>query len=250
MKLLSSFLTALISPLGTALVLALLGALVALRGRRWGAWLVMLAMAWLAAWSLPVTANWISAAVSAGYPPLDAVALRALPKAPAIVLLGGGVNPATAERPMPDLGSGADRIWQAAKLYHAGRAPLIVASGGSDPRVNVTSEAVAMKALLLDLGVPASAIVLEETSRNTRENARDVAQLLKARNVDRVLLVTSASHMARSRTHFESAGLAVIPVAADHESIDKAGVRRWIPDATALELSARSLKEWVGQRVW
>ncbi|MEN9762244.1 MAG: hypothetical protein RI906_2070 [Pseudomonadota bacterium] len=250
MKELSIILTALISPLGLALLLLLLALVLGLRRSRVATWMVLLAASWLGLWSLPVPANWISLQVSEGSAPLDAVALRALPKAPAIVLLGGGVSPATAQRPVPDLGESSDRIWQAARLYHAGRATLIVASGGADARISLTSEAQAMKVLLLDLGVPASAIVLEEISRNTRENATETARLLKAHNIDKVLLVTSASHMRRSRTHFEAAGLAVIPVPADHDTLDYAGLRRWLPSSEALDLSARSLKEWVGQRVW
>jgi uncharacterized SAM-binding protein YcdF (DUF218 family) len=243
-------LTAVISPLGLALLLLLLAFVLGLRKSRFVPWLVLLSSTWLCMWSLPVPANWISLQVSAGSEPMDAVALRSLPKAPAIVLLGGGVSPATTQRPIPDLGDASDRVWQAARLYHAGRAPLIFASGGADARISLTSEAQAMKVLLLDLGVPASAIVLEEVSRNTRENATETARLLKARNIDRVLLVTSASHMRRSRAHFEAVGLAVIPVPADHDTLDYAGLRRWLPAAEALELSARSLKEWVGQRVW
>ena len=252
MLIVSALLTALISPLGTALALGLLAMILGLmRWRKSALLLAFVALAWLTGWSMPVTANWIQAQVSRDHPPLVSdEQIARLPRAGAIVLLGGGINPATADRPWPDLGEAADRVWQAARLWHAGRAPVIVASGGHDPQAHTQSEAEAMRTLLLALGVPDQAILLEARSRNTRQNATDSAAVLAARDIRRVLLVTSASHMARALSHFKSAGLEVIPVAADHESIDFADLRRFIPTADGLELSARALKEWVGQIVW
>lgn len=107
-----------------------------------------------------------------------------------------------------------------------------------------------MRRLLLDLGVPAEAILLEESSRNTRQNASESAALLKARGIRRILLVTSATHMDRALGHFREAGLEVTPAPADFQNMGIVDARRWLPNADALAQSARSLKEWVGQRVW
>jgi hypothetical protein len=65
MLLVSALLTALISPLGSALALGLLALLLSLtRWRRAAALTGLTGMVWLTAWSLPVTANWIQAHVS------------------------------------------------------------------------------------------------------------------------------------------------------------------------------------------
>ncbi|NBQ89097.1 MAG: YdcF family protein [Betaproteobacteria bacterium] len=250
--LVSALLTALISPLGSALALGLLALLLSLTRWRIAAALVGLTgIVWLIVWSLPVTANWIQTHVSRGY---DGVIsdqqIAATPTAGAIVLLGGGVSPPTPTRPWPDLGEASDRVWQAARLWHAGKAPLIIASGGHDPRVHTQSEAEAMRTVLRAFGIPDSAIVVETRSRNTRQNATDTAAVLADRGIRRVLLVTSASHISRSVSHFRATGLEVIAVPADYESIDYADLRRFIPQAGALDLSARALKEWVGQIVW
>jgi len=248
----SALLTALISPLGSALALGLIALVLGFTAFRKTALVAgLVALSWLTAWSLPVTANWIQAHVSGDQTPMVSdEQIAALPKAGAIVLLGGGVSPATVARPWPDLGEASDRVWQAARLWHAGRAPLILASGGHDPATHTQSEAEAMRLVLRALGVPDSAIVLETRSRNTRQNASDSAAILAERNIRRVLLVTSASHMARSVSHFRAAGLEVAPVATDFESIDFADLRQFIPKADALAQSARALKEWVGQIVW
>ncbi len=86
---------------------------------------------------------------------------------------------------MPDMGSAADRVWLAARLYKAGKAPLVLVSGGGDRAVYATSEAQAMRELLLDMGVPDAALVLEEDSRNTRENAVFSARVLAGAVSDR-----------------------------------------------------------------
>ncbi len=79
-----------------------------------------------------------------------------------------------------------------------------------------------MQAFLLDLGVPASAMLLEDRRLTTGENARLTAALLRPQGVDTVILVTSALHMRRARAEFELAGLKVIPAPTDFESLGRA----------------------------
>ena len=101
------------------------------------------------------------------------------------------------------------------------------------------------------LGVPANALLFEEQSRNTRENATMSATLLKAQGVTDILLVTSALHMGRAVMHFEAAGLKVHPASTDHEvGASTEDPLRFVPSAGALDGSARAIKEWVAQWWW
>lgn len=167
-----------------------------------------------------------------------------------MVVLGGGMSAPNAQRPYADLSAAADRVWHAARLFHAGKAPLLVLSGGPAAAPDSVSEAQAMRLFLRDLDVPDAAMVLEEHSGNTRQNAAMSAKLLGRRGVTQVLLVTSALHMARAAAHFEVAGLSVIPVATGHECLGDRQSGRLIPSAEALDGSGRALKEWLGQRLW
>ncbi|MCK9513895.1 MAG: YdcF family protein [Pigmentiphaga sp.] len=108
-------------------------------------------------------------------------------------------------------------------------------------------EAESIRDFLLELGVPASAILLESESLNTEANARKTRALLEGRGLERVLLVTSALHMARSVAEFEAAGVAVLPAATDYDWAMPAGVRRYVPAADALDVSGRAFKEIVGR---
>ena len=239
---------ALIAPLGTALALGALALGLGLAGRRRAAWgLGLLALLWAGVWSMPVASEWVQAQIEAPYPPL---AMDQVPQAGALVVLGGAMTPHTARRPYADLSSTADRVWHAARLFHAGKAPLLVLSGGGGDAPSAVPEAEAMRLFLHDLGVPDSALLLESHSGNTRQNASLTAALLAQRGVTRVLLVTSAMHMARASAHFEAAGLAVVPVATDHESLSPPSGSRYLPSAKALDDSGRAMKEWVGQRLW
>jgi len=248
MYLIAKIAIALISPLGLSLLLGAAGLLLmVLQRRRLAAVLVGLGWLWLLVWSLPAASAALRMALESDYP---IVAVAALPQAPAIVVLGGAIKPPDRRQPLPMLGDSSDRVWHAARLYHAGKAPLLLLSGGSDPAVNNLSEARAMQWFLRDLGVPSQALLLEEDSRTTQENAAFSAAILKRRGIDRVLLVTSALHMRRALAHFEAQGIKVVPAATDYETGLASDGQRWLPDAGALDVSGRSMKEWVGQRIW
>jgi len=156
------------------------------------------------------------------------------PAADAIVILGGGMCVNTNVCVYADMSSAADRVWHAARLYKAGKAPIVIASGENDLASTVP--------LLHDFGIPDAAIVGEYASRNTEENARYVEQVLKARGGRRILLVTSAWHMRRSLLMFRryAPGLEVIPAATDYEMMVRGrgdawtdAVRRFWPDGDA-----------------
>ena len=98
---------------------------------------------------------------------------------------------------------------------------------------------------------PPGALLLEEHSSNTAENASMTQALLQPRGVRRVLLVTSALHMARARAHFEAVGFEVIPAPTDHEGRITSHWpwwKRWLPSTDALG-SQRAGLEGVGGAV-
>lgn len=241
----SQLVTALVSPLGTALLLWTLCLLLISRHRRLGLALGMLGLAWLLLWSTPLASDALRGAIERQAGP------RLLTEAPVnavAVVLGGGISgPRQPERPDPDLGASADRVWHAARLYHAGKARHLLLSGGT-VRTGDGSEAEAMRQFLLDLGVPGSAIWLEQDSQNTAANAERTADWLRQRGIARITLVTSALHMPRARAAFERTGLQVDPAPTDFEVIPlPLDLQSLLPDAGALNGSARAMKEMVGR---
>jgi uncharacterized SAM-binding protein YcdF (DUF218 family) len=63
-------------------------------------------------------------------------------------------------------------------------------------------------------------VLVEPTSRNTRENARQTAILAAEHGLGRLLLVTSALHMRRAVLCFRAEGLDVVPYPTDYVARD------------------------------
>jgi len=251
--LLDKVFTQLAMPLGAAaalLVLALLAWLLGLR--RSGAGLLACGLGWLLLWSSPVVSDAVRLGLERQHP---MVLAASLPEAAVIVVLGGGLDPGPPEWLYPNLNSAADRYWHAARLYHAGRAPQLLVSGGRMPWMDgVRSEAEMIRGFLHDLGVPAEAIVLESRSASTRENALySAAWLAEHAPGETVLLVTSALHMPRALASFERLGIPAIAAATDFEIMPRGAPRTLLdvlPSATALSGSSRAIKEWLGLWVY
>jgi len=139
------------------------------------------------------------------------------PIAPVIVVLGGGAGPADPPRQIPEIGASAtNRLMYAAYLYKHGAADHILLSCGVIEWLGDAGSPTAdMRFVLNALGVPDSAIWIEDQSRNTYENAIYSQKFLAEKGISEVLLVTSGFHMPRSVALFKKVGLEVIPAPAD-----------------------------------
>ena len=245
MHALQKFLVSLTYPLTLTLwLLPIAAALLLLRRRRAGLAVLAAAGLWSLLWSIPSASDWLRGGLEHRYAP---VAEARLPKADAIVVLGGGNRYGWLDRPHvrpEDLES--SRLAAGARAWLAQRAPIVVLSGGGEPG---DTEAQAMAAAIGRLGVPSSALLLEEHSRNTRDNAFYTAALADARGIRRVLLVTSSLHMPRALLQFRNAGIDTVPVPVP-EKANRAHWRdRWLPSRSALWRSGRALKEYAALAV-
>lgn len=254
---LSKLLPLLVYPLGfTCLLLG--AALILKKHRQWrqGLLIAAFALLWLS------SNRWVSYSLARSLewrnlPP------DPLPSAAAIVLLGGGTESADPPRPMTEVNSAGDRVLYAAKLYHQGAAPIILASGGnlsfSGARGDTPAEE--MQDLLLLTGVPEAAIWLQAESQNTYDDARYSAEILVENEISEIILVTSAMHMPRSKAVFEQQGIAVIAAPVDFtiteqnwESTFKPGLDEFLiyllPNASSLGLTTNVLKEYLGLLIY
>jgi len=181
-----------------------------------------------------------------------------LPQAGAIVVLGGATKPQDPPRPWVDVTEQGDRVLHGARLYLEQKAPLLIFSGGRITwgQPPGRSEAEDMAEIARALGVPASAIVIEPDSLNTYQNAVNVSTILADRNVQRVLLVTSAMHMPRALAIFNHLGIDTIAAPTDFHVVapDQAiatppwqdKLLRAMPDTENLHYFTRALKEYLG----
>ena len=193
-----------------------------------------------------VVAEFVLASLERHYPP---VAIKVVPSADAIVILGGvtrGVVPGTG---LTDLDGGVDRLVHGARLFKAGKAPVIILSGGNAPGYQPESEA--MAEILLFMGIPLHNMLLESESRNTWQNGLNTILILKKQGISKILLVTSAYHMRRAQAVFEGMGVSVIPAATDYQLIERsASMLDWMPRSDALDMTTKGVKEYLGWWVY
>jgi uncharacterized SAM-binding protein YcdF (DUF218 family) len=100
-------------------------------------------------------------------------------KADVIVVLGGGSH---------------DRPKRAMELFKQRAAPRVIVSGFGDCEIN--------RRLLMEAGVPANVIEMENQSRTTKENAEFTIKLLCKEKLNRAVIVTSWYHSRRALATF------------------------------------------------
>ena len=98
-------------------------------------------------------------------------------------------------------GDTAARTAQAIEMYKHDWAQLLVFSGAAADKSG-PSNAEAMKRQAIDAGVPESAILIDETSETTKENASNSIALFDEYKIHSVILVTSAYHQRRAGLEF------------------------------------------------
>lgn len=199
--------------------------------------------------SMPIVAVLLLAPLENAYPSLP---VASYPSAGAIVVLGGTTRPLVQPSYEPfEVGS---RLLHAVRLYRAGKAPWILVTGGvayEDEQGVIRTEADDMQQILVDMGIPPDRILMENQSLDTAGNARLSAEILKSRQIDDILLVTSAFHMRRSKALFDHLGIEVIPSPTGHESL-MPGLNLYavLPSPGSMQQSTQAIKEYVGYLVY
>ena len=227
-----------ISPIGGAIVGGIAAVICTRLGRkRLAKWIGGLTVAWLWLWMTPIM-TWVVGV------PLEREFLvdgrvpmvETFPEADAIVLLGGSMAVETNLSQYAEMWTSADRVWQAARLYKAGKARRIIATG------NYAQDSTLE--LLIDFGVAKDDVSFMD-ALNTEEEAKGIAK----KGCRKILLVTSAWHMKRARLMFEKYApeVEVVCAPADFENLTTArkGISL-IPDFNVFALNSVAFHEWVG----
>jgi uncharacterized SAM-binding protein YcdF (DUF218 family) len=105
--------------------------------------------------------------------------------------------------------SGLRRAIAAGDLYRAGVARTVVITGSVPMRPDAGDSLGASAKFLQELGVPATAITVENHSEDTHESAVNMAAMARVRGWKRLVLVTDATHMRRTRASFVHEGVTV-----------------------------------------
>lgn len=232
-----------------ALILALLlGAVLRLLGwRRRGAELIGIALGIL------VVCAWTGVPTILLRPLEQRFAVPADPDrlSPAGILVLGGVvdTGLSTERHSTELIDGAERVIVAAELARRYPQARILLSGGSNGVFanNDIAESAVARDLLIEFGVQAARITIEDHSRNTHENAAFSFSAVEPTPQEQWLLVTSAFHMPRAMGTFRAAGWnGVVAWPVDYRN---GADTEWFGSRTAAEgliMTDIAVREWIG----
>ena len=159
--------------------------------------------------------SWIFENLESRYPPnLD----RA--EKPAIVILTGGTVEFNRSVDQFQWYAHADRILVPAQNWKNSES-LFILTGRSQVQEKfpfMVGEAESMALFLEEQGVVREKILVENKARTTRENAQNVALILKEKGIKDFYLVTSAFHMWRSMKSFQKLGLNPTPFPVDYST--------------------------------
>ena len=256
--LLTKLLPLFIYPLGLSIGLNLLALLN--RRRKWSPWCASSALVILILPAMPLVSDelvWSLEERSAALTPFP------IPKADAVLVLGGGLKPNLSPRRGVEVGEAGDRLITGIRLMRQGKAAVLITSGAQINFNNnnpASPEAISAKILAIELGVPEYKILVNPKSRTTAEEAQAVNKLGSKKNWRRLLLVTSAIHMPRALASFKkqfgkTSKIELIPISCDYQLASRKNegtasfggtLKKLFPDAEHLYISSNILKEYLG----
>jgi uncharacterized SAM-binding protein YcdF (DUF218 family) len=229
-------------------MLAVIGAGVAMLfwRRTWRVGRAWLATALVGFWLIATpTGAWLVSLPLAGATPPRLTSRDQARGAQAVVVLGGGIiSYVDADLALDDLNDSAPRVIEGARVYRLLGDPLVVVSGGNTERLDPPrTEAAAFRDAMIRLGVPVARILVEDQALTTREEALRLKPMLASRQIDRIVLVTSATHMGRSLATFRAVGIDVLPSSALPAAREGHG-SLW-PNHDSLVISDNALYDYV-----
>lgn len=227
----SKILSVFILPRGLTLILSVL-ALVLLFRRKFRLAFIFFAGAISVFWvsSMPVVGNAMMAFVEQKN---SSIEIESIPARRCVVVLGGG---------------SLKRFNHAKDIFLAGKVKLVIVAGANASWFKFEQ----YKAQANIPRMPVDAVLLENDSRNTRENAVNVKPLLLREKCGKPLLVTSASHMKRATRAFAKIGVEVVPAPTSFraEQIEQLTGSDFLPNVEALDMTSDAIYELIGSVVY
>ncbi len=190
----------------------------------------------------PLGADALARTLEARIPPVQACPA---PQPHTVVVLGGGFQ--HAPRSPDDFGAlhltTLQRLFAAVALWERIPGARLVIAGGAGSRIR---ESQVMANLALQLGVPATSIEVEDRSRNTWQNAENVAAL-SPRVPERIWLVSSAMHLPRALGAFRAWGFEPCAWPSDRQYGNvHIYPGAFIPQGSGVRTAAIALHELIG----
>ena len=215
------------------------------RRQRSGKIILTIGVIALTVFSLSFLSNSLLGVLENKYPPLTD--LQKLQGVKWIVVLGGGIV-SDSRLSANDQISGASlsRLVEGIRIHKNLKGSKLILSGGAvfDP----VPEAKVLAEVAISLGVREENLLLESVSKDTEEQAQNIQKIAKRQEIDKFVLVTSASHMPRAVALFNSFGMHPVPAPIDFQVKNQSGLnpRIFFPSSYSLIKMENVFHEYLG----
>lgn len=232
-----------VNPLALVSVVLFLSLFLIMKKPKTAIWLIVIALMIIAVLGNTFFAAFLTRSVEWRYMPR-----QIMEPTDAILLMADGTLLAQTPRQRVEVEEEADRALYSAMYYQQELAPVIIVSGNA-------SRAGSTKTLLLELGVPEEAIILQDQAANLRQDVSRSLEIIREREIKSVILVTSALKMDRTMLLLSGAGLTITPAPTDYQ-VTQSGWQhmtdwKWqhvitnlMPTSAAMEQSSQALWEY------
>lgn len=123
-------------------------------------------------------------------------------------------------------GDTAARTASAIELYKNNWAPLLIFSGAAEDKSGPSNAAI-MREQAIAAGVPESAIIIEQYSQTTKQNAEKTQTIFDEKGIKSVILVTSGYHQRRASLEFNKRAEGRVTILNHPDSHDKDWSNLW-----------------------
>lgn len=138
--------------------------------------------------------------------------------------------------------------FEAARVFELLAPALVITTGGPPGPPPAKTEAELLRDLLVDFGVPSSAIVVEGASTTTEQQVDHVLALLASRRLTGpIAVITTTAHMTRVAALFAARGTSIVPSVTPELLYDdgRTGAGRWLPSMSSLIGSSSAMYEYL-----
>ncbi|MEL7626892.1 MAG: ElyC/SanA/YdcF family protein [Anaerolineaceae bacterium] len=208
-------------------------------------WFVAISLVIVAVFGNQIFSTFLTRSMEWRYMPVEK-----MEKADAILLMADGAMEADTPRQRVEVEGEADGVLYSAMYYQQKLAPVIIVSGNTARTENA-------KILLMELGVPERAIIMQSQASNLREDVTESLKIIEDKEMQSVILVTTALKMDRTMYLLRYSGLTITPAPVDYQvtlaswqnladSTWQQILTRILPSSTALDQTFQALWEYFG----
>jgi uncharacterized SAM-binding protein YcdF (DUF218 family) len=245
---LKPYLTAVVMPPASLLILVVLGCLLIKSNAKLARRIILSSVAVLWLLSTNVFSVWLHNQVVPEYSTVTAALLKE-ESVQAVVVLGAGVVTGLPGDDQQMSRNSLERLRLGAQLARQSGLPLVFSGGsGWGAKDTSVSEAEVAEAVLLN-AFDMRLNFKESSSRDTQENAANSWALLHMQGITKIALVTHTTHMPRASIEFKWLGFEVVEAAVGQLTLRKITFMDLLPAASNLELSQVVLRELLAKLI-